>query len=107
MKTLREESRSSSVKNLKNTPQPKTLNIKIQTTPLISKQFGNPDPEIYLDNNKEKGRKQRVLASVKWNSDPVKTSSKKTNYKEVTLKLGLREKKVGVVPGRGGKEFLY
>ena len=24
-----------------------------------------------------------------------------------TLNLGLREKKVGVVPGCGGKEFLY
>ena len=90
-------SRSSSVKNLKNTPQPKTLNIKIQTTPLISKQFGNPDPEIYPDDNTDKGRKQRVLATVRWNSDPVKTRSRKTNYKEVTLKLGPCEKKV--VPG--------
>ena len=57
-----EVSGSRGAKKLKNTPQPKSLNIKIQTTPLISEQF-DPDPELYQDGNKDKGRKQRVLAS--------------------------------------------
>ena len=58
----------------------------------------DPEIEIYLNDNADKGQRQRVGASVKWNSDPVKTSNSKTYYKEVTLKLGLWNEKV--VPGQ-------
>ena len=62
----------------------------------------DPEIEIYLDDDEDKGQKQRVLTSVRWNSDPVKTSNRKKYiifyYKEVTLKLGLRKEKV--VPGQ-------
>ena len=68
--------------------------------------LSDPQIEIYLDDNEDKGQKQRIRASVRWKSDPVKTSSRKTYnytvylqyYREVTLKLGLQHEKV--VPGQ-------
>ena len=68
--------------------------------------LSDPQIEYYLDENEDKGQKQRIRASVRWKSDPVKTSSRKTYnytvylqyYREVTLKLGLQNEKV--VPGQ-------
>ena len=47
---------SRSAKELKNTPQPKTLNIKIQTTPLISKEFDPIDNQQIKTNRAAKNK---------------------------------------------------
>ena len=68
-----------------------------QVTCLERQCLKNLDDEIFLDDDEDNGKKKRVETCVTWPQESIKTIHSRTYYKEVTLKMGGRDRKV--IPG--------